>query len=487
MKVVLALDLGTTGNRVIAFSKDGREVAKAHHEFSQIFPKPGWVEHDPEEIWVTLKKVLDQVISKVGKQNVDSIGITNQRETTVLWDKKTGKPVYNAIVWQCRRTSSYCKELKAHELIFRDRTGLSLDPYFSGTKIKWILDNIKSASDSLKKGNLLFGTIDSWILWKLTNGKVHLTDPSNASRTLCFNIHQCDYDRELLEILKLPFEIFPEIRDSSSFFGQTDEALFGIKIPITGILGDQQASLFAQAGFIPGKIKNTYGTGLFVMLSTGSEIFKSEKLVSTIAWKIDGKASYALEGSIFVGGGAISWLRDGLKVISKASDSETLALSLDSNEGVYFVPALTGLGAPYWNYDARGMIVGLTRGTTSAHLARAALEAICYQTKDVIEEMNHTVDISGKVLGVDGGAAKNNFLMQFQSDILNIPIERPKILEITALGAAGIAGLYTNFWNKQEFIEARSIDKIFYPKMNPEDAKRFYSEWRCVISTLLFS
>ncbi|VAX34373.1 Glycerol kinase, partial [hydrothermal vent metagenome] len=383
MKVVLAIDLGTTGNRVIAFSEDGTIVAKSYYEFPQIFPQPGWVEHNPFDILNTTKKALKDVISSVGIDSVVSIGITNQRETTILWDRKTGKPVYNAIVWQCRRTKEICDRLAEHSHIIREKTGLPLDPYFSATKIKWIIENIEGVREQIDKGNILFGTVDSWILWNLTGGKVHATEPGNASRTLCYNIHTLDYDDELLEIFNLPGSIFPEVKESGGHFGNTDRALTGREIPITGILGDQQASLFAQGGWEEKVVKNTYGTGLFLMTSTGKDLPGSGRLLNTIAWRIDGEVNYAMEGSIFVGGSCIQWLRDGLKIIKASADTESMAESLGSNEGVYFVPALTGLGAPYWDPTARGMIIGITRGTGREHFARAALEAIAYQTRDV--------------------------------------------------------------------------------------------------------
>jgi len=479
MKVVLAIDLGTTGNRVIAFSKEGKIVAKSYYEFPQIFPKPGWVEHNPFDILNTTKKALKDVISSVGIDNVVSIGITNQRETTILWNKRTGEPVYNAIVWQCRRTKSICDELsKYYSSMVKKKTGLPLDPYFSATKIKWIIENIKGVKKQIEREDIFFGTVDSWILWNLTGRKIHATEPSNASRTLCYNIHKMDYDDELLKIFNLPRYIFPEVKESGGYFGNTDKKIMGKEIPITGILGDQQASLFAQGGWEKGVVKNTYGTGLFIMTSTGKDLTDCGRLVNTVAWKIDGEVNYAMEGSVFIGGSCIQWLRDGLKIIKSSADTETMAKSLESNEGIYFVPALVGLGAPYWDPTARGMIIGITRGTRQKHFVRAALESIAYQTKDVIEEMERITKIKFKKLRVDGGATQNNFLMQFQADILNIIIERPLLIETTALGAAGISGIVSGFWDRKEFSNARKVDKIFIPKMDENKRNFYYSQWR---------
>ncbi len=478
MKIVLAIDLGTTGNRVIAFSKEGKVAAKSYYEFPQIFPKLGWVEHNPFDIWNTTKKALKDVISSVGIDNVISMGITNQRETAVLWNKKTGVPVYNAIVWQCRRTKVICEQLSKYSSIIKEKTGLPLDPYFSSTKIKWLIENIKGVKEQIDKGEILFGTVDSWILWNLTGGKIHATEPSNASRTLCYNIHILDYDDELLKIFNLPRSIFPEVRESGSHFGNTDKKITGKEIPITGILGDQQASFFAQGGWEKGIVKNTYGTGLFVMTSTGKDLIEPKRLLNTIAWKIDGEINYALEGSVFIGGASIQWLRDGLKIIKTSADTEMMSQSLKSNEDVYFVPALVGLGAPYWNPTARGMIIGITRGTQQEHFARAALESIAYQTKDVIEEMQNVTGMKFKKLRVDGGAAQNNFLMQFQADILNIIIRRPSLIETTALGAAGISGITAGFWSKKEFFNLIKIDKIFTPNMDKKKRDFYYSKWK---------
>lgn len=482
MKVVLAIDLGTTGNRVIAFSKDGKIAAKSYYEFPQIFPKPGWVEHNPLNIWNTAKKALKDVISSVGIDNVVSIGISNQRETTILWNKITGKPVYNAIVWQCRRTKTICDRLSEYSSIIKEKTGLPLDPYFSATKIKWIIENIKGVKEQIEKQSILFGTVDSWILWNLTGGKIHATEPSNASRTLCYNIRALDYDNELLKIFDLPRNIFPAAEKSNSHFGNTDKKIIGREIPIIGILGDQQASLFAQVGWEKTAVKNTYGTGLFVMTSTGKDLISSGKLVNTIAWKIDEEINYAMEGSIFTGGSCIQWLRDGLNIIKSSADTENMAKSLKSNEDVYFVPALAGLGAPYWDPTARGIIIGITRGTKREHIARAALESIAYQTKDVVEEMQSLTGMKFKKLRVDGGAAQNDFLMQFQANILNITIERPLLIETTALGIAGISGITAGFWSKEEFFNVRKVDKTFTPNMDESKRNLYYSRWKKAVN-----
>lgn len=477
MKTILALDLGTTGNRVIAFSKEGKIVASSYYEFPQIFPKPGWVEHNPMDIYRTTFKALKDVLGAVGVENVVSIGITNQRETTVLWDKRTGKPVYNAIVWQCRRTAERCAKLSRYARVVRKKTGLFIDPYFSATKIKWILDTVPAARKLAASGNLLFGTIDTWILWNLTAGKVHATEPGNASRTLCYNIHSLSYDQELLKIFGLPAGIFPEVRDSGGDFGVTDPAVTGRAIPITGILGDQQASLFAQGGWEKGVVKNTYGTGLFLMAAADGVLKDPGRLINTVAWRLRGKTTYAVEGSVFVGGSCIQWLRDSLKIVKTSAETEQMARSLASNDGVYFVPALTGLGAPYWDPTARGMIIGITRGTSREHIARAALEGIAYQVTDTVNAMQSVLKTKFRRLRVDGGAAKNDFLMQFQADILHMPIERPVSVETTALGAAGIAGIAAGFWTLKEFIAARKTDRVFQPKMAERARKVLYARW----------
>ncbi|MHB9155957.1 MAG: glycerol kinase GlpK [Endomicrobiales bacterium] len=478
MKVILAIDLGTTGNRVIAFTRDGRMRAKSYYEFPQIFPRPGWVEHNPLDIWKTTRRALEDVVKKVGAGNVAAVGITNQRETAVLWDRNTGKPVYNAIVWQCRRTSEMCAKYAAHAPLVRRKTGLFIDPYFSATKIRWMIDNVPGVKKGMARGDVVFGTIDAWILWKLTGGRVHATEPSNAARTLCFNIHTMAYDPELLGIFGLPGSIFPQVKESGGDFGVLDKKLVGREIPVTGILGDQQASLFAQGGWERGVVKNTYGTGLFLMAAVPDALKDPGPLVTTVAWKTGGEARYALEGSVFVGGSSLQWLRDGLKIITASPETEDMARSLPSNEGVYFVPALTGLGAPYWDPAARGMIIGLTRGTRREHIARAALEGIAYQVKDVVEAMGKISGERFKRLRVDGGASRNDFLMQFQADILGVPIERPRVIETTALGAAGIAGISSGFWSRDEFLKTRRVERVFSPVMKKRERESYYCRWK---------
>lgn len=487
MKVILAFDLGTTSNRVIAYSKEGKIVARSSYEFEQKFPRPGWVEHNPVEILDTTFKAARDVIERVGVENVEAAGITNQRETTILWDSTTGKPVYNAIVWQCRRTASICDELEKYHDLIREKTGLFVDPYFSATKIKWLLENVKEAKEVFKKGDLLFGTVDTWILWNLTKGRIHATDTSNASRTMLFNINSLEYDKELLSIFSIPENILPGVKESAAGFGFIDKSFFGKEVPIAAILGDQQASLFAQGCWDNTKVKNTYGTGLFVMMNVGGRPVKSGRLVSTVAWTRDGKTDYALEGPIFVGGAAIQWLRDGLEIIEASHHSEKLAEKLASNEGVYFVPALTGLGAPYWDSNARGSIFGLTRGTKREHIVRAALEALAYQTRDVVEEMRKVADTSHSSLFVDGGATANDFLMQFQADILDLPVEKVKAAETTSFGVAGLAGLHSGFWSEKEFLEAREVEKEFLPKMSAEEREKNYSGWREAVSRVVIS
>ena len=485
---ILALDSGTTGNRAIIFDKEQNIIAKSYKEFSQIFPKPGWVEHDPEEIWMSARQVVDEVISRVGLKSIKSLGITNQRETIVLWDKKTGKPFYNAIVWQCRRTSELCKKMKEDgmENSVHEKTGLFLDPYFSATKIKWLLDNIEGLKTKAEAGMVLCGTIDTWLLWKLTGGKVHATDFSNASRTMLFSLRLLDWDKGLCELFGVPMRILPALLESSGLFGYTDKSLFGREIPITGVAGDQQSAMFAQGCFEPGIVKNTYGTGLFLLMNTRDKIHLSKNLITTVGWKIKGEVDYAVEGSVFIGGAAVQWLRDGLKFFKDASETEAIANSIGSTEGVYFVPALVGLGAPYWDPGARGMITGITRGTRVAHIVRAALEAICYQTRDVLEVMADELDIRLKRLQADGGACQNNFIMQFQADILGVPIERPKVIETTALGVAGLAGLATGLWDsKEEFLSMRLPDREFYPEMGEEDREIRYSGWKYAVKKSL--
>jgi len=480
-KYILALDLGTTGNRAILFNKNQKVVTKAYQEFRQYFPKPGWVEHDPDEIWKSTLSVIKKVLSRVSPRDIAAIGITNQRETAVVWDKKTGKPVMRAIVWQCRRTQNECNALRKKGLgkFIKLRTGLTIDPYFSASKVKWVLSHVKHARARAKRGELLFGTVDSWIIWKLTGGKTHVTDYSNASRTMLFNIKTLKWDKKLCSIFDIPFRMLPRLVDSSGEIGKTAQHVLGSEFPITGVAGDQQAAMFAQGCYAPGVVKNTYGTGLFLQMNTKKKIPKSQNLINTIAWKIGNEVDYALEGSIFIGGSALQWLRDGIQIIQKASDTENMAKSLASNEGVYFVPALVGLGAPYWDSAARGVMIGITRGTRREHFARSALESIAYQTKDVIIEMERDLRVSIKKLQVDGGAAASDFLMQFQADILNCEVERPSVLETTALGAAGLAGIAAGIWkNRNEFIRKRSINSVFHPKMNSGERKQLYLQWK---------
>ncbi|MDO0822069.1 glycerol kinase GlpK [Desulfosporosinus nitroreducens] len=483
-KYVMALDQGTTSCRAILFDKESKIVGVTQKEFTQIYPKAGWVEHDADEIWSTQYGVIAELIAKTGIKvdEIASIGITNQRETTVVWDKNTGKPVYNAIVWQCRRTTAICDDLKnkGYEDMVREKTGLVVDAYFSGTKVKWILDNVEGARVKAEKGELLFGTTDTWLIWKLTGGKVHVTDYSNASRTMMFNIRELDWDKELLEMLDVPQKMLPEVRNSSEVYGNTDAGVFlGFEVPIAGVAGDQQAALFGQACYEPGDAKNTYGTGCFMLMNTGSKIYTSKHgLLTTIAWGIDGKVEYALEGSTFIAGAAIQWLRDGLKVIDVAPDSEYYAKKVKDSDGVYFVPAFVGLGAPYWDMRARGGIFGLTRGTTKYHIIRAALDSLAYQTKDVLGSMEADSGISLKSLRVDGGAVANNLLMQFQADILGTRVDRPEIIETTALGAAYLAGLAVGFWKSKEELASRwLLDRRFEPDMEEEKKAKLYKGW----------
>ncbi|EGQ3711492.1 glycerol kinase GlpK [Staphylococcus pseudintermedius] len=482
---ILSIDQGTTSSRAILFNEKGEIVGVAQREFKQHFPKSGWVEHDANEIWSSVLSVMASVLTEnnVSANEVKGIGITNQRETTVVWDKETGRPIYNAIVWQSRQTQSICDALKqeGHEQTFRDKTGLLLDPYFSGTKVKWILDKVDGAREKAAKGEILFGTIDTWLVWKLSGGRAHVTDYSNASRTLMYNIHELKWDDELLELLDVPKAMLPEVKPSSEVYCETiDYHFFGQNVPIAGIAGDQQAALFGQACFERGDVKNTYGTGGFMLMNTGEEAVKSGNgLLTTIAYGIDGKVNYALEGSIFVSGSAIQWLRDGLRMINSAPQSEDYAIRVDSTEGVYVVPAFVGLGTPYWDSDARGAIFGLTRGTEKEHFIRATLESLCYQTRDVIEAMGQDSGIEVNSLRVDGGAVKNNFLMQFQSDLLNIEVERPEINETTALGAAYLAGIATGFWKDKSEIQRRwKLEKSFEPEMDQKESNRLYKGWK---------
>jgi glycerol kinase len=493
-KYILALDQGTTSSRAILFNQKGEVVHMAQKEFTQHFPKPGWVEHDANEIWGSILAVMASVLSEVNvkPEQVAAIGITNQRETTVVWDKHTGKPVYNAIVWQSRQTADICDELKekGYDELFRQKTGLLIDAYFSGTKVKWILDNVEGAREKAENGDLLFGTIDTWLIWKLSGGKAHVTDYSNASRTLMYNIFDLQWDDELLDILNVPKSMLPEVRPSSEVYSTTiPEHFFGQKVPIAGAAGDQQAALFGQACFEKGMAKNTYGTGCFMLMNTGEKAVRSDHgLLTTLAWGIDGKVEYALEGSIFVAGSAIQWLRDGLRMFKEAKDSEMYATRVESTEGVYVVPAFVGLGTPYWDSDVRGAVFGLTRGTKKEHFIRATLESLAYQTKDVLTAMEKDSGISLKALRVDGGAVKNNFLMQFQSDILNVPVERPVVNETTALGAAYLAGLAVGYWNNCEEIASQwNLDRSFEPTMSEQERTNLYEGWKkAVRATMAF-
>lgn len=484
-KYVLALDQGTTSSRSILFDETSNIVAVAQKEFTQIFPKPGWVEHNANEIWSTQIGTMAEVVANAGidPSEIAAIGITNQRETTVVWEKATGKPVYNAIVWQSRQTMAICDDIKAKGLAdkFRQKTGLVVDAYFSGTKVKWILDNVEGARAKAEAGELLFGTIDTWLIWKLSGGKVHVTDYSNASRTLMYNIRDLKWDDELLEILTVPKSMLPEVRPSSEVYGLTAPAVFqGAEIPIAGAAGDQQAALFGQTCFRPGMAKNTYGTGCFMLMNTGSELYTSKNgLLTTIAWGIEGKVEYALEGSIFVAGSAVQWLRDGLKAIEAAPDSEYYAGKVSDAEGVYVVPAFVGLGAPYWDMKARGAILGLTRGTTKGHIIRATLDSMAYQTKDVLGAMEADSGIKLQALKVDGGAVANNLLMQFQSDILGVPVDRPVVTETTALGAAYLAGLAVGVWaNKEDLIQNWQLNRRFEPTMGADERAKLYAGWQ---------
>ena len=484
-KYILSIDQGTTSSRAILFNKDGEIKGVAQREFKQHFPQSGWVEHDANEIWTSVLSVMAEVMNEhnIRAEQIEGIGITNQRETTVVWDKNTGRPIYHAIVWQSRQTQSICQELKdqGHEALFRDKTGLLLDPYFAGTKVKWILDNVDGAREKADNGDLLFGTIDSWLVWKLSGKEAHITDYTNASRTLMFNIHDLKWDKELLDILEVPESMLPEVKPSSEVYAHTvDYHFFGQNVPIAGIAGDQQAALFGQACFDKGDVKNTYGTGGFMLMNTGEEAVKSDSgLLTTIAYGIDGKVNYALEGSIFVSGSAIQWLRDGLRMINSAPQTENYATRVDSTEGVYVVPAFVGLGTPYWDSEARGAIFGLTRGTEKEHFIRATLESLCYQTRDVMEAMSKDSGIEVQNLRVDGGAVKNNFIMQFQADIVNTPVERPEIQETTALGAAYLAGLAVGFWESKDDIANRwKLEEEFEPKMEDEQRTKLYKGWK---------
>ena len=470
-KYVMAFDAGTTSNRCIIFNQKGQIVSKAAKEFTQYFPQPGWVEHDADEIWSTQLGVAVEAmnLAHISAEEVEAIGITNQRETTIVWDKNTGKPVYNAIVWQCRRTSAYCDSLKDKGLVdkFREKTGLVIDAYFSGTKLKWILDNVEGAREKAEAGELLFGTVDTWLIWKLTKGKVHVTDYSNASRTLLYNINTLEWDDEILEELNIPKCMLPKVCPSSMVYGETDPSYFGGKIKVAGAAGDQQAALFGQTCFNPGDVKNTYGTGCFMLMNTGEKpVFSDNGLVTTIAWGLDGKVNYALEGSIFVAGAAIQWLRDEMRLIDSAEDSEYMANKVKDTNGCYVVPAFTGLGAPHWDQYARGTIVGITRGVNKYHIIRATLESIAYQTNDVLKAMKADSNMDIGALKVDGGASANDTLMQIQSDIIQAPVLRPVCVESTARGAAYLAGLAVSYWSsKEDVIKNSQIDKLFKPEI----------------------
>jgi glycerol kinase len=484
---ILAIDQGTTSSRSLLIDKNGNVIATAQKEFTQIFPQPGWVEHDAEEIWETQFATIEEVIktANINATEIAAIGITNQRETTVVWDRKTGIPIYNAIVWQDRRTADICDSIKTngHATVIQQKTGLVVDAYFSGTKVKWILDNVAGAREKANNGELCFGTIDTWLLWKLTAGKVHATDVSNASRTMLCNIENCQWDDELLKILDVPKSVLPEIKSSSEIYGYTTLLDPTAQTPISGIAGDQQAALFGQLCTKPGMVKNTYGTGCFMLMNTGTKMIPSKNnLLTTVAWKINGETHYALEGSVFIGGAVVQWLRDGLGIIKTSEEVEALASKVENNDGVYVVPAFTGLGAPHWNPHARGTITGLTRGTTSAHIARAALESIAYQTMDVLKSMDADSGISIKELRVDGGATKNNLLMQFQADVLDTNVVRPKITETTALGAAYLAGLAVGFWkNIEELQQQWQIDKNFAATINAEQRNLLTAGWQNAI------
>ncbi|MGE7693247.1 glycerol kinase GlpK [Lysinibacillus sp. NPDC094177] len=488
-KYILALDQGTTSSRAILFDENGSILHVAQQEFPQYFPQSGWVEHHAEEIWSSILSCIATVLSakNIDSNQIAGIGITNQRETTVVWDKHSGKPIYNAIVWQSRQTNAICEELKenGYNDLFRDKTGLLIDAYFSGTKVKWILDNVEGAREKAEAGDLLFGTIDTWLIWKLTGGKVHVTDYSNASRTLMYNIYDLKWDEEILDILGVPASMLPEVRPSSEVYGYTEEALFfGSAVPIAGAAGDQQAALFGQACFEEGMVKNTYGTGCFMLMNTGEKAVKSENgLLTTLAWGLNGKVTYALEGSIFVAGSAIQWLRDGLRMFRSASESEQYAARVESADGVYVVPAFVGLGTPYWDSDVRGAVFGLTRGTSKEHFVRATLESLAYQTKDVLGAMEADANIPLTKLRVDGGAVANNFLMQFQSDLLNVPVDRPVINETTALGAAYLAGLAVGFWKSTDEIgEYWNLDCQFTPNMDDSHREEIYAGWKKAVA-----
>jgi len=482
-KYIMALDQGTTSSRAILFDKAGAIVSVAQKEFTQLFPQPGWVEHDPAEIWSSQIGVATEAIAKAGLEggHIAAIGITNQRETTIVWDRETGKPVHNAIVWQDRRTADYCDSLKAagHEKMIREKTGLVIDAYFSGTKVKWILDNVPGARERAKQGQLAFGTVDAWLVWNLSHGAAHVTDITNASRTMLFNIHTQQWDTELLQLLDIPASILPTVKESSEVVAETAAGVFAAQIPISGIAGDQHAALFGQMCTAPGMVKNTYGTGCFMLMNIGDKpIISRNNLLTTVAWKVNGQVQYALEGSIFIAGAIVQWLRDGLGIIRSSAEVEALAATTTANEGVYLVPAFAGLGAPHWEQHARGTLVGMTRGTTAAHIARAALESIAYQTMEVLKAMEADANISIKELRVDGGATGNNLLMQFQADILHTKVVRPRITETTAMGAAYLAGLAVGYWKDLEEIGSQwQMDKSFVPDGDQSNREEWISGW----------
>lgn len=490
-KYIMAMDQGTTSSRCIIFGDKGLPVSTTQREFTQIYPKAGWVEHNPMEIWASQFALSAEALLKanIKAEDIAAIGITNQRETTIVWDKRTGLPVYNAIVWQCRRTSEYCDELKLKgmEEIVKKKTGLILDAYFSATKIRWILDNVPGAREDAERGNLVFGNIDTWLIWNLTKGRVHVTDYTNASRTMLFNIHELKWDKELLDMFDIPETMLPEVKPSSCVFGETDEILFGVPIKIAGDAGDQQAALFGQTCFEPGQAKNTYGTGCFLLMNTGEKAVESKNgLLTTIAFGINGKVQYALEGSIFIGGASVQWLRDELRMIKSSEESERYCFAVEDTNGVYMVPAFTGIGAPYWDQYARGTIVGLTRGCKKEHFIRATVEAMAYQTYDVLRAMEEDSEIKLKTLKVDGGASSNNFLMQFQADILKVKVYRPEVTETTALGAAYLAGLAVGYWKDiNELTFNWSISKSFVPCMEEEKRKKVLREWHEAVNRSL--
>ena len=490
-KYILALDQGTSSSRAIVFDQHGHTKAVAQKEFTQIFPKPGWVEHNPMEIWSSQASVIAEAITSIDINGLDiaGIGITNQRETTIVWDAETGEPVYNAIVWQDRRTSEYCDMLKGKGLtdMIRSKTGLIIDAYFSATKIRWILENVPYAREKAEQGKLRFGTVDTWLIWMLTRGEVHVTDVSNASRTMVYNIHDLCWDKDLLELFGIPESMMPQVKSSSEVYGYTKTTLFAHEVPIAGIAGDQQAALFGQMCTEPGSVKNTYGTGCFLLMNSGEKpITSSNNLLTTIAWKIGDKVNYALEGSIFVAGSVVQWLRDGLGIIKSSSEVEALADSVEDNGGVYFVPALTGLGAPYWDQYAKGCLYGISRGTTAAHIARAALEGIAFQTMDIVNAMQRDAGISLAELKVDGGASRNNLLMQFQADILGTSVIRPQVTETTALGAAYLAGLAVGYWESIDHIKSQwAVDKAFVPSAPKDEVEALKAGWADAIGRTL--